>query len=147
MLLNRWRKTKEHQHNTIRRKIYYLLYRIFKTIPGLIDNKGRMVSRKLRKIVERQEGGLPLSSQGYRLDMPERYNRAILNKRDGVATAENLDVIMKYDAMFRVFQDRLLGGEVNTWKKFLTSEYTRDLRDDPNFDNGQIKLWYDIFRK
>ena len=119
----------------------------FKTIPGLIDNKGRMVSRKLRKIVEKQEGGLPLSSQGYRLDMPERYNRAILNKRDGVATAENLDVIAKYDAMFSVFRDRLMGRGIDSFKKYMTSPDTKDLRDDPNFDNGQIKLWYEIFKK
>jgi len=119
----------------------------FKTIPGLIDNKGRMVSRKLRKIVEKQEGGLPLSSQGYRLDMPERYNRAILNKRDGVPTVEDLDVIAKYDAMFSVFRDRLMAGGIDSFKKYIASPNTRDLRDDPNFDNGQIKLWYEIFKK
>ena len=119
----------------------------FKTIPGLIDNKGRMVSGKLRKIVERQKGGLPLSSQGYRLDMPERYNRAILNKRDGVVTVEDLDVITKYNAMFNVFQDRLMGRGIDSFKKYIASPDTRDLRNDPNFDNGQIKLWYEIFEK
>lgn len=119
----------------------------FKTIPGLIDNKGRMVSRKLRKMVGKKEGGLPLSSQGYRLDMPEKYNRAILNKRDGVATVENLDVIAKYDAMFSVFRDRLMRGGIDSFKKYMTSPDTKDLRDDPNFDNGQIKLWYEIFKK
>ena len=119
----------------------------FKTIPGLIDNKGRMISRKLRKIVGEKSGGLPLSSQGYRLDMPERYNRAVLNKRDRVATTENLDVIEKYDAMFEVFQNRLLKRDVNSFKKYMTSPTTKDLRNDPDFDNGQIKLWYDIFKK
>ena len=106
-----------------------------------------MVPKELRKIVERQEGGLPFSSQGHRLDMPERYNRAVLNKRDGVATAENLDVIMKYDAMFSVFRDRLMGRGIDSFKNFMTSPDTRDLRDDPNFDNSQIKLWYEIFKK
>lgn len=119
----------------------------YKTIPGLIDNKGRIVSKKLRKIVAERGGGPPVSSQGYRLDMPERYNRAILNKRDGVATTENLDIIAKYEGMFRVFQDRLLAGGIDSFKKFITSADTKDLRDDPNFDNYQIKLWYDIFRK
>ncbi len=119
----------------------------YKTIPGLIDNKGRVVSKRLRKIVKERGGGPPVSSQGHRLDMPERYNRAILNKRDGVATTENLDIIAKYEGMFRVFQDRLLAGDIDSFKKFMTSADTRDLRGDPNFDIGQIKLWYDIFRK
>lgn len=119
----------------------------YKTIQGLIDDKGRVVPRKLRKIVAERGGGPPISSQGHRLDMPERYNRAILNKRDGVATIENLDVIAKYEGMFKVFQDRLLAGGIDSFKKFMASADTGDLRGDPNFDIGQIKLWYEIFRK
>jgi len=85
--------------------------------------------------------------RGIKFDMPYNYNLAILNQEDGVATPEDLDAIAKYDAMYRVFQERLLGQGIDSFKKFMTSEETRDLRDDPNFENGQIKKWYDIYRK
>lgn len=84
---------------------------------------------------------------GIKFDMPYDYNLAILNQQDRVETPEDLDVIAKYEAMYRVFQERLMGQGINSFKKFMTAEETRDLREDPNFNKGQIKRWYDIYRK
>ena len=94
----------------------------------------------IRKIIERQGGGGPISQQGYKLDMPEQYNRAILNQRDGVATVEDKSIIENYDTMFRVFQDGLEGYP--TFRNWISSSPSTKLTW---LDKNQMKIWYDIY--
>ena len=118
----------------------------YASIPDLIE-KGQIKVKSLRKMLKKQGGGIPTSQQGYRLDMPSKYNTAVLNKKDGVAIPEDLDIIAKYEAMFGVFKDRLLAKGIDSFEKFMTSMDTIDLRRDPNFDKSQIKRWYDIYKR
>ncbi len=112
----------------------------YKTIPDLIDNKGRINTKELRKIIERQGGGGPVSQQGYRLDMPERYNRATLKQRDGVATVEDTNTIRNYEDMFKIFNDEL--KDYPTFKDWISSSPTAKL---VGLDKNQMKIWYDIY--
>jgi len=100
-----------------------------------------------RILKDAKKAKVPPVVNGIRFDMPFSYNAAILNKQDRVETPEDLDTIAKYDAMYRVFQLRLLGQGIDTFDKFMKLDETKDLRKDPDFDNGQIKIWYDIYRK
>lgn len=111
----------------------------YKGIPELID-KGRIKANELRKMIEKQGGGIPTSQQGYRLDMPEQYNRAILNQRDGVATAEDKNTIKNYEDMFKIFQDEL--KDYPTFKDWISSSPTNKL---VGLDKNQMKIWYDIY--
>ena len=119
----------------------------YKSIPELIDKEHQIKTKSLRKMLKKQGGRIPTSQQGYRLDMPTKYNVAILNKKDGVATPEDLDIIAKYEAMFGVFKDRLLARGIDSFDKFMTSMDTIDLRRDHNFEKKQIKRWYDIYKR
>ena len=114
-------------------------------IPDLVENNQIKV-KELRNIIKQQKG-VPTSQQGYRLDMPMKYNVAVLNKKDGWETPEDLDIIAKYEAMFKVFKDDLLAKGINTFEKFMTSFETQDLRRHPDFDKNQIKRWYDIYKR
>lgn len=111
----------------------------YKSIPELID-KGRIKAKELRKMVERTGGGDPVSQQGYRLDMPEQYNRAILNQRDGVATVEDKNTIKNYEDMFKIFKDEL--KDYPTFKGWISSSPIRNL---VGLDKNQMKMWYDIY--
>jgi len=111
----------------------------YKNIPELID-KGQIKPRELRKIIGKQGGGTPVSQQGYRLDMPERYNRAILNQKDGVATIEDEDIIKNYEDMFKIFQDEL--KDYPTFKNWINNSPISNL---VGLDKNQMKIWYDIY--
>ena len=113
----------------------------YKGIPELIE-KGRIKPKELRKMIEKQGGGVPTSPQGYRLDMPEKYNRAILNQKDGVATVEDTSIIKNYENMFKIFQDEL--KVYPTFKDWLRLSVTTELK---GLDKNQMKIWYDIFAK
>ena len=78
---------------------------------------------------------------GIALDMPYKYNLAVLNKNDGLATPSNLDTISKYDGMFRYFNDVLLKGKALSFKEFMKLPEARD----PDFDKAQIKKWYEYY--
>lgn len=80
--------------------------------------------------------------RGIALDMPYKYNLAILNREDRVETPEDLDVIQKYDAMFQYFNDVLL-PKANTFKKFTKLPEAKD----PDFDRVMIRKWYTLYRK
>lgn len=80
--------------------------------------------------------------RGIALDMPYKYNLAILNRNDGVETPEDLDIIQKYDAMFQYFNDTLR-VKAEKFKDFMKLPEAKD----PDFDKAQIKIWYDIYRK
>jgi len=101
---------------------------------------GRIDARFLKNIVKEQGGGRPISSQGYFLDMPEKYNLALLNQRDGVATSEDIDTINKYNAMFRYFQDYAVKNypSFKDWLKSIE-------RKKKGLDKMQIKNWYEIY--
>ena len=94
---------------------------------------------KPRKLIKDSGGARP-KSYGVFLDMPHNYNWALLNQKDGVATKEDLNIIEKYDAMFRVFQEQLLPRF--SWKEFLKS----GLAKDPDIDKAQIRKWYDYYK-
>lgn len=111
----------------------------FKGIPELME-EGRIKPNELRKMVEKQGGGVPTSPQGYRLDMPEKYNRAILNQGDGVATVEDTGTIKNYENMFKIFQDEL--KVYPTFKDWLRLSVTTKLK---GLDKNQMKIWYDIY--
>jgi hypothetical protein len=111
----------------------------YKGIPELID-RGRIKPNELRKMIKKQGGGIPTSPQGYRLDMPEKYNRAILNQRDGVATEEDTNTIKNYENMFKIFQDEL--KVYPTFKDWLRLSVTTKLK---GLDKNQMKIWYDVY--
>lgn len=112
----------------------------YKGIPDLIA-KGRIKAKELRKMVKKQGGGIPTSQQGYRLDMPEKYNRAILNQKDGVATVEDTGTIRNYEDMFKIFQEEL--QTYPTFKDWLANSPVTRMT---GIDKSQMKIWYDIYR-
>ena len=79
---------------------------------------------------------------GVYLDMPYEYNIALLNINDGVATEKDTDIVERYNAMFRIFQEDFLAKRI-PWKQFITSA----LAKDPLIDNAQFKVWYDTYFK
>jgi len=130
---------KKRKGASIRDANYREMRDFYKSIPELTE-KGRIKSKELREIVEKQGGGIPTSHQGYRLDMPERYNRAILNQKDGVATVEDTDTIKNYEDMFKIFQDEL--KDYPTFKSWISSSPANKLM---GLDKNQMKTWYDIY--
>jgi len=98
---------------------------------------------EVRNIIETTRGQIPLSSQGYRLDMPEKYNLAKLNVRDGVATPEDIKIIKNYDAMFKIFQDEI--KDYPTFQKWISGSPSAQTKELERIDKNQMKKWYDIY--
>lgn len=80
---------------------------------------------------------------GISLDMPYKYNLAVLNKNDRVATPEDLQLIQEYDDMFEYFNTQLMGKGITNFKDFMKS----DLAKDKALDKAQIKKWYELYGK
>lgn len=113
----------------------------------------------LKKAVEMSRGKPPISEEGYRLDMPKQYNRAVLYKRNGVATPEHENLINKYEAWFDYFlaisgqkqwadvettefQKRGIVQPISTFKDWLQSPEPSNTTVNAN----QIKEWYEIYK-
>ena len=73
--------------------------------------------------------------------MPEKYNRAILNQKDGVATIEDDSTIRRYEDMFKIFQDEL--RDYPTFKNWLSASPITKMA---GIDKSQMKIWYDIYK-
>lgn len=106
--------------------------------------------KEMRKMVRDVPGALP-TAEGIRLDMPRQYNQAILNKKDGVATSDDFAIIEKYDMMFKLFQEDLLGKGILTFKDYLAMPPTpgqeTPLAMDKDIDNRFMKMWFDIYKQ
>jgi len=92
-----------------------------------------------------KEYGQPPTIDGIRTDMPLRYQMAVLNERDGVATPIDTEVIQNYEDMWGFFEELVTadGSLYTTW-----SEFTKH----PDFmakdiDKKQMKFWYDAYGK
>lgn len=84
----------------------------------------------------------PITPSGLYLDMPRKYNYAIFARDNKVASPEDLDIIRKYDDMFRLFSE-VIFPRYATFKEFMKTSVSRD--DD--MDIRQMKDWYDIYAK
>ena len=102
---------------------------------GAIAGDATKAARKYIK-----DGMEPENENGWRYDMPEKYNWAKMNDNDGVATPQDLDAINKYEALKQAFLSKYV-KELPTWKDFLQSPYAKIKEIDRNF----IKMLYDIY--
>ncbi len=80
------------------------------------------------------------SVRGVALDMPYKYNLAILNREDRVETPEDLDTIAKYEVLFRYFSEKFVKKALS-FKEFLLLPEAKN----PNLDKKQIRRWYEMY--
>ena len=101
--------------------------------------------KKIRDIVEQSGGNPPVDQEGLRVDMPHKYNWALLNKNDGVGSEDDVDTLMRYDAMFQVFQ-MARGEGVAGHKEFLEWAKDKPFKNDKKFDWAQVRKWFEYYR-
>lgn len=78
---------------------------------------------------------------GIALDMPYKYNLAVLNKNDRVATPEDLKIIQLYDDMLEFFNTKLPKEGITDFKAFMESQWSKG----KEIDKAQIKKWFELY--